>query len=201
MYQSTPWTLCPKPYLMINVTELRNGTIFEEDGQVFLVLSYEHMKQGRGSGNVKVKVRNLKTSSTVEKSFITGARVQEVFTEKKLAQYLYETGEMVVFMDSETYEQFEVPKRLIGDQFRYLKEGASVQLESLNGEILTIELPKNLEYVVSDAGAGVRGDSVSNVWKKATMENGLQVDVPLFIKDGDKVRVDTRTGQYIERVK
>lgn len=186
---------------MLSVTELRNGTIFEEDGQVLLVLSYEHMKQGRGSGNIKVKVRNLKTGSTLEKSFITGARVQDVFTEKKLAQYLYETGEMVVFMDSETYEQFEVAKRLVGDQFRYLKEGASVQLQSLNGEILTIELPKNLEYVVSDAGAGVRGDSVSNVWKKATMENGLQVDVPLFIKDGDKVRVDTRTGQYIERVK
>lgn len=186
---------------MLNVTELRNGTIFEERGDVFQVLSYEHMKQGRGSGNIKVKARNLKTGATIEKSFITGARVEEVFTEKKQAQYLYETGENIVFMDNETFEQFEVPKRIVGDQAKFLKEGILVQLQVLDDEPLTAELPKNVVYSVTDAGAGVRGDSVSNVWKKATLENGMQVDVPLFIKDGDNVRVDTRNGQYVERVK
>lgn len=186
---------------MINVTELRNGIIFEEQGQIFLVLTYEHMKQGRGSGNIKVKVRNIKTGATVEKSYITGARVQDVQTEKKQAAYLYASGENVVFMDNATYEQFEIPKRTIGEAVKFLKEGISVQLQLVNNEPVTVELPKSVEFTVTEAGAGIRGDSVSNVWKKATLENGLQVDVPLFIKDGDKVKVDTRNGQYMERVK
>lgn len=186
---------------MINVNELRSGVIFEDDGQVWQVLTYEHIKTGRGSGNIKVKARNLRTGSTIEKSFITSARVQDVNTEKRKAAYLYISGDNIVFMDNESYEQFEIPKKLLGRQADFLKEGMEAQVQMLNGEALTVDLPNNAEYVVSSAGASVKGNSVSNVWKKATLENGVQVDVPLFIKDGDKVKIDTRTGEYVERVK
>lgn len=185
---------------MINVTELRSGKIFEDEG-LWEVLTYEHIKTGRGGGNVKVKARNVRTGTTVEKSFQTGARVQDISTEKKKAAFLYVSGDDVVFMDNENYEQFEIPKKVIGDSAKFLKEGAEAVLQLFDGEVLGVELPKNLEFVVSDGGVGIKGDSVSNVWKKAILENGIEVDVPLFIKTGDKVRVDTRTGQYIERVK
>lgn len=186
---------------MINVTELRSGVIFEDDGNLYEVLTYEHVKQARSSGNIKVKVRNLKTGSTVEKSYITGARVQDVLTQQKKAAYLYADQDHIVFMDNETYEQFELPRTLIGEGSKFLKEGMVVTIKILNSEPVSVDMSKNVELKVTTAGAGIRGNSVSNVWKKAELENGMAVDVPLFIKDGDMIRVDTRTGQYIERVK
>ncbi len=186
---------------MINVTELRNGVLFEEGGQLFVVLSYEHVKQGRGSGNIKVKVRNIRSGATVERSFITGARVQEVSTEKRKGTYLYESGDAIVFMDSSTFDQFEVSKKLLGDSAKFLKEGMEATIQLVNDEPVAVEIPKSVELKVTTAGAGIRGNSVSNVWKKAQLENGVEVDVPLFIKDGDIVKVDTRTGAYVERVK
>lgn len=186
---------------MLNVTDLRNGAVFKEAGQVFQVLSYEHTKMGRGSGNVKVKVRNLKSSATTEKSFITGARVEEANIEKKKAQFLYQDGQEFVFMDPVSFEQFSVNRNALGEQARFLREGLEVTLVLLEGEALGIELPITLVYEVAETGPGERGNTVSNVYKEAILDNGLVVKVPMFMNIGDKVRVDTRTGEYVERVK
>lgn len=186
---------------MLNVTELRNGTVFKEENNLLQVLTYEHIKMGRGSGTVKVKVRNLKTGSVTEKSFITGARVDEANIEKKKAQFLYLDGESFYFMDPISFEQFPLSKNIVGDQAEYLKDGMEVNLIVSDGEALSLELPNSLIYTISQTGPGEKGNTVSNVYKDATLDNGLVVKVPMFMKVGDKIKVDTRSGQYIERVK
>ncbi len=186
---------------MLNVTELRNGTYYKDEGNLYLVLSYDHTKMGRGSGNVKVKVRNLRTGSVVEKSFITGARVDEANIEKPKVQYLYRDGETYNFMDSTNYEQFSLTAELLGDNAKFLKENMEVNLIVSEGESLGVELPLSLIYAISETGPGEKGNTVSNVYKDATLDNGLIVKVPMFMKVGDKVKVDTRTGDYVERVK
>lgn len=190
---------------MLNVTELRNGTFFKEGKDILLVLTYEHVKTGRGSGNIKVKVRNLRTGSVVEKSFITGARVDEADVEKKKAQFLYQDGDPPAdgfnFMDPQSFEQFSISAQVIGDQAKYLKDGLEVLLIVGEGEALGLELPMSLIYTISETGPGEKGNTVSNVYKDATLDNGLVVKVPMFINIGDKVKVDTRTGGYIERAR
>ena len=186
---------------MLNVNNLRNGAVFKEDNQPWQVITYEHIKMGRGSGTIKVKVRNLKTGSITEKSFITGARVDEADVEKKKAQYLYPDGDNFYFMDPATFEQFSLPKSVIGDQAKYLQDGLEVNLMVSDGQALTVELPNTLIYIITDTGPGEKGNTVSNVYKDAVLDNGLTVKVPMFGKNGDKVKIDTRTGEYVERVK
>lgn len=186
---------------MLNVTELRNGTVFKENGQLLQVLTYEHNKMGRGSGTIKVKVRNLRTGSTTEKSFITGARVDEANIEKKKAQFLYVDGDEYFFMDLQTFEQFPISKSVLGDTAKFLREGLEVQLIISEDEALGIELPNSLIYTISETGPEEKGNTVSNVYKEATLDNGLVIKVPMFVGVGTKVKVDTRTGQYVERVK
>lgn len=187
--------------MALNVTDLRNGTFFKEGGNILLVVTYEHVKTGRGSGNIKVKVRNLRTGSVVEKSFITGARVDEANVEKKKTQFLYRDGDSFNFMDPQNFEQFSISSRVIGDQAKYLKDGLEVLLIVGEGEALGLELPMSLIYTISETGPGEKGNSVSNVYKDATLDNGLVVKVPMFINVGDKVKVDTRNGEYIERAR
>lgn len=184
-----------------NVNELRNGTFFKEGKDIFLVITYEHVKTGRGSGNIKVKVRNLRTGSVVEKSFITGARVEEANVEKKKAQFLYRDGDIFNFMDPVSFEQFSISAEVIGDQAKYLKDGLDVILIVSEGEALGLELPMSLVYTITETGPGEKGNTVSNVFKEATLDNGLVVKVPMFMKVGEKIKVDTRSGEYIERVK
>ena len=186
---------------MLNVTELRNGTFYKEDKDIFLVLTYEHVKTGRGSGNIKVKVRNVRTGSTTEKSFITGARVDEAMVEKKKAQFLYRDGDSFHFMDPQSFEQFAISKSILGDQAKYLKDGLEVTLIVSEDEALGLELPMSLTYVILETGPGEKGNTVSNVFKEATLDNGLVAKVPMFIKVGDRIKLDTRSGEYIERVK
>ena len=186
---------------MLNVTELRNGKYFKEGVETFQVLTYEHVKMGRGSGTIKVKVKNLKTGATYEKSFITGARVDEAGIEKKKAQFLYRDGESLNFMDPGSFEQFGLPLSLAGESAKYLKDGMEVTLVVSGEEALGLELPINLIYEITETGPGERGNTVSNVYKEATLDNGLVVKVPMFIGIGEKVKVDTRSGQYLERVK
>ncbi len=186
---------------MLNVNELRNGTIFKEDQNLFQVITFEHIKMGRGSGNIKLKVRNIRSGAIVEKSFITGARVDEADVEKKKAQYLYQDGEAYNFMDPATYEQFTVPVSVLGDSTKYLKESLEVVLIVSGDEALGIELPNAVVYEIAETGSGERGNTVSNVYKDATMDNGLIVKVPMFMKIGEKIKVDTRNGEYVERVK
>lgn len=186
---------------MLNATDLKNGIVFKEDNQILQVLNYEHIKMGRGSGTIKVKVRNLKTGSVTEKSFITGARVEEADVEKKKAQFLYEDKGTYYFMDSESFEQFPLPLDVLVDQAKYLKEGLDAQVVISEGQGLGVEIPNSLVYEITETGPAEKGNTVSNVFKSATLDNGLEVKVPMFMKVGDKVKIDTRSGQYVERVK
>lgn len=175
--------------------------MFADRGEYFLVLSYEHIKMGRGSGTVKVKVKNLLSGATLEKSFITGARVNEADLSRKKAQYLYRDGGGYHLMDMATFEQFTLLEQTVGEYAPYLKEGLELTLFVIEGRPLYIELPKILEYQVAQTGGASRGNTVGAAQKDATLENGLVVKVPLFIKQGEVVRVDTRIGQYVERAK
>lgn len=185
---------------MLNVTELRNGAVFKEGIVLWQVLTYEHIKMGRGSGTVKVKVKNLKTGSITEKSFMTGARVDEANVQKKKAQFLYADGGEYHFMDP-SFDQFSMPKSVLGENAKYLKDGLEVSLIVSDEEALGLELPNSLIYEIAETGPGERGNTVSNVYKEATLDNGLTVKVPMFMNAGDKVKIDTRTGLYVERVK
>lgn len=184
---------------MISVTELRNGTVFEDQGQIFQTLSYQHIKMGRGSANIKVKVKNLKTGATTEKSFINGAKVKPVPVLKKDLQYLYKDGESAFFMDPASFEQIEVSLDKL-DGHELLKEGVFFSLSFLQGEPLTLNLPPKMDLKIAETEPGIRGNSATNIYKDAVLENGIKVKVPLFIKIGDKVRVDTRTREYTEKV-
>lgn len=186
---------------MISVSDLRAGTAFEDKGDIFQVLHFEHIKMGRGSGTVKVKVKNLRSSSITEKSFITGARVEDIFLAKKKYQYLYCDSSNAVFMDVATFEQIEIPLSKIGEHRPYLKESMEIGISFYRDEPLALDLPIKMQFTVSETGADIKGDTQSNVFKDAILENGLKVKVPLFIKTEDKVVIDTRSGTYVERVK
>lgn len=187
--------------MALNVNDLRAGTVFREDGQTFVVLVYEHVKTGRGGGTIKVKVKNIKTGSIVEKGFNTGSRVEEADVEKKKVQYLYNDGSEYNFMDNESFEQFAVPASVLGDQTKFLKEALDVILVVSEGEVVGAELPNSLVYEITETGPSEKGNTVSNVYKEAVVDNGLVVKVPMFMRVGEKIKVDTRTGQYVERVK
>lgn len=186
---------------MIGVQELRAGTIFEENGQLYQVLSYEHIKMGRGSANIKVKVRNIRQGSTTEKGFINSARVNDVQVRKRDVQYLYKDSDQAYFMDPVSFEQISIPLKTIGStDSAYLKEGESYNISFLDDEVLALNLPPKMDFTVSEADAGVKGNSASNIYKDATLDNGMHTRVPLFVKAGDKVRIDTRTGEYSQKV-
>lgn len=185
----------------INASELRAGIVFKEGNDLWQVITYEHIKMGRGSGTIKVKAKNLRSGAITEKAFITGARVEEGDVEKKKAQYLYAEGDSYNFMDPASFEQFSISEKILGDNAKFLYEGLEVALMVSGEEALGIELPNNLIYEITETGPEEKGNTVSNVYKEATLNNGLVVKVPMFMHNGDKVKVDTRTGEYIERVK
>lgn len=183
---------------MISVNELRNGVIYQEDGNLLQVLNFEHIKMGRGSANIKVKVKNLRTGSITEKSFINSAKVQDVQVLKKELQYLYKDDTSAYFMNPTTFDQITVPLAVISVA-QFLKEGETYPISFFADEPLDVVLPPKAELKVTETAPGVKGNSASNVFKDALLENGITVKVPLFINVGDKVRVDTRTGAYTER--
>lgn len=191
---------------MIPVTNLRAGTFFTDGRDIFQVLSYEHSKLGRGTANIKLKTKNLKTGTVTEKSFISGAKVEEANSDKRDLQYLYQTQntkrktQSYIFMDPNSFEQMEFFGENIGEQGVFLKEGMMVKILFWQGEPLGLELPIKMEFEVSETEPGYRGNSATNIFKDAILENGLKVRVPLFVKTGDKVLVDTRTGEYVERI-
>ena len=148
--------------MALNVTELRNGAVFKESGNLLQVITYEHNKTGRGSGTIRLKVRNLRTGSVTEKSFITGARVEDANVEKKKAQFLYRDGDIFSFMDPVSFEQYTVPASVLGENAKYLKDGLEVILLVSDEEALGLELPLSLVYTISDTGPGERGNTVSN---------------------------------------
>lgn len=189
---------------MIEVTQLRAGTVFTDANTgvgPWVVVKYEHVKMGRGTANIKLKTKNLKTGAIVDKSFINGARVQDIQLEKKKAQYLYKSGGSLMFMDPATYEQFEVSSDLVGDQAKFLKEGIEVDLQFYGDEPLSIALPLKMKFKVTDTEPGFRGNSVTNLYKEATLDTGTKIKVPLFVNIGEEVVVNTETGEYVERAK
>lgn len=186
---------------MLNAAELRAGIVFKEGKDLFAVITYEHNKMGRGSGTIKVKVKNLRSGSTTEKSFITGARVEDTRVDKKKVQYLYKDGDSYNFMDPVGFEQFSLNQIIVGENGKYLKEGMEVTLLVSEEESLGIELPISIVYEIKETGPGEKGNTVSNVYKEAVLDNDLIVKVPMFMHAGEKVKVDTRSGQYVERVR
>lgn len=184
---------------MIDVNDLRKGVTFELDGDLFKVLDYEHHKPGRGKATIRIKARNLRTGTTLDKSFISGDRVQDVRLDYHNVQFLYSDGELYHFMDLDTYEQPAISSEVLGESTEYLKEGLEVKLTFYQGEPLDIELPTSVDLRVTQAGVSVRGDTATGVTKKVTTETGLEVQVPNFVEEGDVIRVDTRNGAYITR--
>lgn len=183
---------------MISVNELRGGVIYEDAGNLLQVISFEHIKMGRGSANIKVKVRNLRTGSVTEKSFINSAKVQDVQVLKKELQYLYKDDDNAYFMHPTSFEQITVPLTILPEH-AFLQEGETYPISFQGEEPLSVVMPPKVVLKVTDTAPGVKGNSASNVFKEAILENGLSVKVPLFINVGDSVRVDTRTGAYTER--
>ena len=185
---------------MIDVNDLRKGVTFELDNTLYKVLDYEHHKPGRGKATIRVKARNLRTGTILDKSFISGDRVQDIRLDYHNVQYLYNDGELYHFMDLDTYEQPAISSKIIGDAAGYLKEGLEVKLTFYQNEALDIDLPITVDLAVVKAEVSVRGDTATGVTKKVTIETGLEVQVPNFVEEGNTIRGDTRTGSYITRV-
>jgi elongation factor P len=185
---------------MIDVNELRKGVTFELENSLFKVLEYSHNKPGRGSATIRIKARNMLTGTTLEKTFISGDRVQDVRLDYQNAQFLYADENFYYFMNLQTYEQPGLDKATIGDLAGYLKEGVEAKLTFYNEKAIDIELPTSVDLLVTQAEISVKGDTATGVTKKVTVETGLEVSVPNFVNEGDVIRVDTRTGDYITRV-
>lgn len=185
---------------MIDVNELRKGVTFEYDGNLYKVMDYEHRKPGRGSATIRVKTVNMRTGTNLELTFNSGDRVQDVRLDYHNVQYLYNDGDFYHFMDLDTFEQPAIPSSLVGENAEFLKENMNVKLTFYEGVALDIEIPLTVDLVVTEALAAVRGDTATGVTKKVTTETGLQVQVPNFVEEGDTIRVNTSTGDYITRV-
>ncbi len=184
---------------MIDVNQLRKGVTFELDGNIYRVLDYQHNKAGRGNASIKTKIRDLRSGATVMKTFISGDRVQDIRLDHATVQYMYNDGDLYYFMDTETYEQPALSKEILGDAVNYLTEGMSLELETFEGQPIDIELPLTVDLKIVSCEAGVKGDTATGATKSATLSTGLVVQVPLFVEQGDVIRVDTRTGAYLTR--
>ena len=185
---------------MIDVNDLRKGVTFELGDSLFKVLDYSHNKPGRGNATIRTKIRNLRNGVTVEKTFQSGERVQDIRLDHHQAQYPYHDGDLYFFMDTESYEQPALNKVLLGESADYLKDGMEVKLTFYNGEAIDVELPAAVELKVVESEVAVRGDTANNVNKLVTTESGLRVQVPQFVKVDDVIRVSTTTGEYLTRV-
>lgn len=185
---------------MIDVNDLRKGVTFELGDGLFKVLDYSHNKPGRGNATIRTKIRNLRNGVTVEKTFQSGERVQDIRLDHHQAQYLYHDGDLYFFMDTESYEQPALNKNLLGESADYLKDGMEVKLTFYNGEAIDVELPPAVELKVVESEVAVRGDTANNVNKLVTTESGLRVQVPQFVKVDDVIRVSTTTGEYLTRL-
>ena len=185
---------------MIGISDFKNGIIFESDGAVYQVVWFQHHKPGKGGAVMRTKIRNVHTGSIIEQTFKSGEQFKEVTMTRKKKQYLYNDGHNYTFMDNETFDQLEVSSEKIGEAAHFLKENMEVDALYLEDKFLALDMPASVELKVTHTMPGVRGDTVSNVTKPATVETGVEVAVPLFIKEGDTIKVDTRSGEYAGRV-
>ena len=186
---------------MISTNDFRTGVVVQLDGDLYAVVQSQHVKRGRGSAYVRAKVRNLKTGAITERTFNAGERVPLVYLERKTMQYLYHQGEQYIVMDNETYEQLSLGDDLLGDAVHYLRDNTDVTVVFYEERPIAVELPNAVELAVVETSPSLKGDTVSGSSKPATLETGLSVQVPFFVNVGDRIRVDTRSGDYLERVK
>ncbi|MBQ4000392.1 MAG: elongation factor P [Oscillospiraceae bacterium] len=184
---------------MISAGDFRNGVTFEEDGNVFQIIEFQHVKPGKGAAFVRTKVRNVITGSVLDRTYSPTDKFEQAFIERRDMQYSYNDGDMYYFMDSETYEMTPVAARDLPDTFRFVKENMDVKILSYKGSVFGIEAPNFVELEVTHTEPGLKGNTATNTLKPATLETGAEVRVPLFINEGDVIQIDTRTGEYMGR--
>ena len=184
---------------MITAGDFRNGVTFDMDGSVFQIIEFQHVKPGKGAAFVRTKSRNVISGAVVEKTFNPTDKFPTAFIERKDMEYLYNDGDLYYFMDQESYETVPIDRSKLGDAFRFVKENMVVKILSYKGVIFGSEAPNFVELLVTQTEPGVRGDTATNVTKPATLETGAEIRVPIFINEGEMIRVDTRTGEYMER--
>ena len=180
--------------------DLRNNTTFELDGNVFKVVEFQHVKPGKGAAFVRVKMKNVITGAVIERTFNPSEKLQGAEIEKNEMQYLYNDGGLYYFMDNTTYEQIPLNEEQLGDALKYIKENMNVTVLSFKGKVFNVEPPMFVELEVTYTEPGFKGNTSTGTLKPATTQTGYQVNVPLFVEIGDKIRIDTRTGEYMERV-
>jgi elongation factor P len=185
----------------VSTNDFKNGMTLELDGTLFQIIEFQHVKPGKGGAFVRSKLRNVKTGAVLERTFNAGVKVGLAIVERKDYQYLYPDGDDFVFMDLQTYDQVHVPADLVGDRSDYLLEGAEAQVALHEGVPITVDLPASVVLAITKTDPGVKGDTRTGAMKPATLETGAVVSVPLFVEEGEKIKVDTRSGEYIERVK
>ena len=184
---------------MVIAGDFKNGITFDMDGQVMSVIEFQHVKPGKGAAFVRTKLRNVITGAVIEKTFNPTDKFQDARIDRKEMQYLYNDGDLYYFMDMESYEQIPLDKSLLTDSFKFVKEEMICRVSSYKEKVFAIEPPMFVELEIADTEPGVRGDTATGVTKNATMETGAVVRVPIFINAGERIRIDTRTGEYIER--
>lgn len=185
---------------MISSSELRKGITIELDGELYQVLDYQHIKIGRGSAQIRLKLRNLRAGHTIDRSFQASEKFPRARLEFSNVQYLYNDGDLYYFMDERNFDQFPLNRSQLGDAVSYLKENTSLQVSSYKGEVVGIELPIAIELQVTETAPGFKGNTATAGTKPATLETGITIQVPLFVNQGDVIKVDTRTGSYLERI-
>ncbi len=184
---------------MISAGDFRNGVTFDMDGDVFQIIEFQHVKPGKGAAFVRTKIRNVITGAVLEKTFNPSDKYPTAFVERKDMQYLYKDGDLYYFMDNETYETIPINKEKLGSSFRFVKENMDVKVLSYKGSVFGVEPPFFVELEVTETDPGFKGDTATNTTKPAILETGAEVKVPLFIEEGEKIKIDTRTGEYMER--
>ncbi|EEG78339.1 elongation factor P [Dethiobacter alkaliphilus] len=185
---------------MISTNEFKTGMTIELDNEVYTIVDFQHVKPGKGAAFVRTKLKNLKTGGVTEKTFRAGEKVERAMMDRREMQYLYNSGDEYNVMDTETYEQMALSADQLGNDVKYLKENMNIAVLFYQDQIFGIELPFFVELEVKETDPGIKGDTASGGTKPATMETGLVVQVPFFINAGDVLRIDTRSGEYIERV-
>lgn len=185
---------------MASTSDFRNGMIIRYKNGLYEIVDFQHVKPGKGAAFVRTKLKNIKTGSVLDNTFRSGAKVEEVRVERQKMEYLYNDGTIYVVMDPDTYQQVELDESIVGDKKYFLTENMDITLVKTREKIIKILLPTTVNLVVSECEPGIRGDTVTNVTKEATLATGLTVQLPMFINKKEVVKIDTRTGEYIERV-
>ena len=186
---------------MITAGDFRNGVTFEMDGKVMQVVEFQHVKPGKGAAFVRTKMKNVITGAVTETSFNPTAKFEQAFVDRKEMEYSYNDGDLYYFMDMESYEMTPINKDVLGDNFKFVKENMPCKIMSYKGSVFGVEPPNFVELEVTQTDPGFKGDTATNVTKPATVETGTEVKVPLFINEGDRIQIDTRTGEYLGRAK